>query len=51
MAVDNDLRKQIRFSQREQLKLQRIVTRNVEFGRFVANPSTFPTEHLLTLVG
>ena len=49
-AVDNDLPEQIHFSQREQLQLQRIATRNVELGRFVSDPSTYPAEQLLTLL-
>ena len=42
---------QVRFSPREQHLLQRIATRNVELGRFVASPSTYPTDKLLTLMG
>ena len=50
-AMDSYSPSHIHFSQREQHQLQRIATRNVELGRFVASPSTYPTEQLLTLLG
>ena len=47
---DDDSPDPIDINNLEQLELQRITTRNVELGRFVANPSTYPTEHLLILM-